>query len=99
MKFAAKDLERNAKKCEKSEREEKVKLKKVGYNMCCDVRKPVLGVSDEVSFKLACSATETSLKIEIPLIVSLDMIISNKQITEALIRKHRCAGCSAPLLF
>jgi len=29
LKFAAKDLERNAKKSEKSEREEKVKLKKV----------------------------------------------------------------------
>lgn len=28
LKFAAKDLERNAKKCEKSEKEEKVKLKK-----------------------------------------------------------------------
>lgn len=28
LKFASKDLERNAKKCEKSEREEKVKLKK-----------------------------------------------------------------------
>jgi len=31
LKFAAKDLERNAKKCEKQEKEEKVKLKKV----CC----------------------------------------------------------------
>jgi hypothetical protein len=29
LKFAAKDLERNAKKCEKQEKEEKVKLKKV----------------------------------------------------------------------
>ena len=29
LKFAAKDLERNAKKCEKSEKEEKGKLKKV----------------------------------------------------------------------
>ena len=29
LKFAAKDLERNAKKSEKSEREEKTKLKKV----------------------------------------------------------------------
>ena len=31
LKFAAKDLERNAKKCEKQEKEEKNKLKKV-YN-------------------------------------------------------------------
>jgi hypothetical protein len=30
LKFAAKDLERNAKKSEKAEKEEKVKLKKVG---------------------------------------------------------------------
>ena len=29
LKFAAKDLERNAKKCEKAEKDEKVKLKKV----------------------------------------------------------------------
>jgi len=29
LKFAAKGLERNAKKCEKAEREEKVKLKRV----------------------------------------------------------------------
>lgn len=34
LKFAAKDLERNAKKSEKSEREEKTKLKKVNYNIC-----------------------------------------------------------------
>lgn len=32
LKFASKDLERNAKKCEKSEKEEKVKLKKVIIN-------------------------------------------------------------------
>ena len=32
LKFAAKDLERNAKKSEKAEKEEKVKLKKVSYN-------------------------------------------------------------------
>jgi len=30
LRFAAKDLERNAKKSEKMEKEEKVKLKKVG---------------------------------------------------------------------
>ena len=34
LKFAAKDLERNAKKCEKSEKEEKVKLKKVKRLLC-----------------------------------------------------------------
>ena len=34
LRFAAKDLERNAKKSEKSEREEKNKLKKVTYRYC-----------------------------------------------------------------
>ena len=34
LKFAAKDLERNAKKCEKQEKEEKVKLKKVHFTRC-----------------------------------------------------------------
>jgi hypothetical protein len=33
LKFAAKDLERNAKKCEKQEKEEKVKLKKVSITL------------------------------------------------------------------
>ena len=31
LKFAAKGLERNAKKCEKDERDEKTKLKRVGF--------------------------------------------------------------------
>ena len=56
-------------------------------------------VSDKVKFKSACSATETSLKIEIFPVASLDMILSNKQITKALIRLCRCAGWSALLLF
>ena len=51
-----------------------------------DVKKPVSGVSNRVIFKLACSATETSLKIEISLISSLDMILYNKPITKGLIR-------------
>ena len=48
------------------------------------MRKPVFGVSDKVRFKLACSA-------------SLDMILSKKQITKALISLHRlvCA-CVVP---
>jgi charged multivesicular body protein 1 len=39
LKFAAKDLERNAKKCEKSEKEEKNKCKKVNMkltSLCID---------------------------------------------------------------
>ena len=62
-------------------------------------RKPVFRVSDKVKFKPVCSAVETDKKIEISLVESLEMILSNKQITKALIRLHGCAGWSAPLLF
>ena len=61
--------------------------------------KPVFGVSEKVVFKPACSATETSQKIKISLVASLDIILSDKPITKALIRLCRCAGWSAPLLF
>ena len=56
-------------------------------------------VSDKVRFKLACSATETSYKIENLLEESLYMILSKLQITKALIRLGECTGWSAPLLF
>ena len=51
-------------------------------------RKPVFWGSEKVRFKPAPSAIETSLKFEILLLflVSLDMTLSNKQITKALIR-------------
>ena len=48
-------------------------------------RKP-LGGSDQVILKQAFSATETSKKTETSLEASLDMILSNKRITKALIR-------------
>ena len=44
------------------------------------------------------SATETSKKIEISLVASIEMILSTKRITKALISLHRCAGWSAQLL-
>ena len=53
----------------------------------------------KASLKLVSSAAETSLKKEISLVLSIDMILSNKRITKALIRKRGCAGWSAPLLF
>ena len=59
--------------------------------------KPVFGVSDKERLKPVSSTTETSKKIEISLEASLDMILSNKRITKALIRLHVCAGWSAPL--
>ena len=67
--------------------------------MGCNTKKPVQGVSDKVRFKQTCSATETSKKIEISLVASLDIILASKQITKALIRLHTYAGWSAPLLF
>ena len=59
-------------------------------------RKSVFGISEKVRFKPACSATESSYKYEISLVASLDMILSNKRITKALIRLRRCAGWYAP---
>ena len=41
-------------------------------NMGRDVRKPVFGDSNKVRLKPACSATETSWKVEISLMASLD---------------------------
>ena len=63
-----------------------------------DTTKSVFGFSDKVRFKPARSATETIQNSEISLVASLDMILSNKPITKVLIRLHRCAGWSAPLL-
>ena len=62
-------------------------------------RKPVFGVSVKARLKLVSSAGETSLKIEISSVAGLDMILSKRQITKALIRLRGCAGWSAPLLF
>ena len=67
--------------------------------MGLDARKPVFGVSDKVGLNPVSSATDTSWKIKILLVASLDMILSNKQITKGLIRLHGCAGWSTTLLF
>ena len=63
------------------------------------VTKPVVWVSDKARLKPFSSATETSWNIEIMLVASLDMILSNKPITKALISLWVCTGWSAPLLF
>ena len=62
-------------------------------------KKPVSGVSDKPKLKQVSSATETSQKIEISLVASLDMIVSKRPITKALISLNGCAGWSATLLF
>ena len=69
------------------------------HQMGRDARKPVFGVSDRASLKVVSSATEISLKNEISLVASLDMILLKKRTTKALIRLRGCAGWSAPLLF
>ena len=56
-------------------------------------------VTDKVRFKPVCSEKETNEKMKISLIASLDMILSIKRITKALIRLHGCAGWSVHLLF
>ena len=61
--------------------------------------KPVFGISDKVRLKPVSSATETNQNIETSLQASLDMILSRKQITKALISLGGCTGWSAPLLF
>ena len=52
------------------------------FRMCSSLAlvatKPVFGVSNKASFKPVSSATETSWKIEISLVASLDMIILDK---------------------
>ena len=63
------------------------------------MRENIFGASENVIPKPGCSASETTQKIEIVLVGSLDMKHSDKRITKALIRLRRCAGWSAPLLF
>ena len=60
--------------------------------MGIDMTKPIFRVSDEVKQKPACSATETNTNNEISLVASFEMILSDKRITEALIRLCGCTG-------
>ena len=56
-----------------------------GPYMGCVATKSVCGVSDKARLKPVSSATETRLKIEISLVVCLNMILSIEGITKALI--------------
>ena len=56
-------------------------------------------VCDQLRFKPACSATETSYNLEILDLETRDIILSQGRTTKALIRLRGCAGWSAPLLF
>ena len=57
------------------------------------------GVSDQVRLKLVCSATETTMRLEILVTETRDMTQSRQRTTKALIRLRGCAGWSTPLLF
>ena len=59
----------------------------------------VFGVCNQLRLKPACSATETSLGLEISAIARRGIILSRQRTTKALIRLRRCAGWSAHLLF
>ena len=61
--------------------------------------KTCLQGKSHVRLKPTCSDTETRWKIKILHEASLDILLSNKQITKALIRLRGCTGWSAPLLF
>ena len=56
-------------------------------------------VSDQVGLKLACSATEASMKLDILVAESRDITLSRQRTIKALIRQRRCAGWTVPLLF
>ena len=57
------------------------------------------GVSDRVSLKPVCAATETRQRLEILDFPSISIILSRQWTTKALISLSGCAGWSAPLLF
>ena len=59
----------------------------------------ILGVSDKGKLEPVSPATETSQKIEISPMASLDLMLSKKQITKALFSLHGRARWSAPVLF
>ena len=56
-------------------------------------RKPVFWVFDQVRPKLACSAIETSCRLDILPIETTNIILFKQQITKALIRLHGCTSC------
>ena len=57
------------------------------------------GIFDQVRFKPACSATETSKNLECWDKAGIHIILSKQRRTKVLIRLRGCAGWSAPLLF
>ena len=69
--------------------------------MCIDTIKPFFWVSNKATLKPVCSATETSLKIEISLVACLDMIISKgvNQTVQISADLHLCCSPSPTKVF
>ena len=61
-----------------------------------DARKTIFRVYDQIIHNPTSSATEATKKNDISLVASIDMILSNKRITEPLIRLPGRAGWFAP---
>ena len=57
------------------------------------------GVSDQVRLKLACSATEASMRLEILVTETKDITLPRQWTTKVLIRLRRCSDWSVSLLF
>ena len=55
----------------------------MGMDMCLVMRKPVRGFCDQVRLKPACSATETSWRLEILDIETRGIILSKQRIRKA----------------
>ena len=56
------------------------------------MRKMSSGVSDQVRHKLACSATEASMRLEILVTETRDITLSRQRTVKALTRLSGCAG-------
>ena len=67
--------------------------------MGLDATKPFIGASTKVMLIQSFSSIETSLKIETTLVTTLDMMLSNKWITKAVVKLCWCTGWSELLLF
>ena len=68
--------------------------------VCIVTRKLFLEVCERDRLKQACSSTETSLSIEVQvLLVYTQHELSRERITKVLTGLRGCAGWSAPMLF
>ena len=69
------------------------------FNLATSRENMSSGIFDQVRFKPACSATQTSYNLETLDKASIHIILSKQRTTKVLIRLRGCAGWFAPLLF